>query len=300
MLTGDDSLGPRRTFPRPSTISHSNSTCILMLSNQTSNLHPRQHRRQNSTPTTFDAQKVPLLPATLQQQQSHGSHRRGLSLDQHTHTRHQRHLSPQDDRIRSTNPGLPLTQQHILREAQPQLLARPGQPLQQPLQQPVQQPTQQPVQQPPKIYIENEIFEPPRGLGQNDNQTFSSGPVRNQRYIKQDIDFENVDLSEIFAHAESQDLSSLSSFNTVPSAGYLDGFGLELNDLTGETQYDEGRKAENMPSYDGNTQQQQVQHDSSETPQRPYTPTNQSNHGKSKPQALSRYSVLRPAKAISQ
>lgn len=270
MLTGNDSLGPRRTFPRPSTISHSNSTCFLMLSKQTSNLHPRQHRRQNSTPTTFDAQKVPLLPAPLQRQQQHGSHRRGLSLDQHTHTRHPRQLSPQDDRTRSPNPGLPLTQQHILREAQPQLLARPG----------------QQSQQPPQIYIESEIFESSRRHGQDDNQTFSSGPVPNERYIKQDIDFENADLSEIFANSGSQDLSALSSFNTVSSAGYLDGFGLGLglNDLTGEIQYDGGRAVEKTPSYNANTHQQQsLQQDSSEPPQRPYTPTNQSNNGESKP-----------------
>lgn len=261
MLTVDDSLGPRRTFPRPSTISHSNSTCILMLSNQTSDLHPRQHRRQNSTPTTFDAQKVPLLPATLQQ---HGSHRRGLSLDQHTNTRHQRHLSPQDDRLRSTNPGLPLTQQHILREAQPQLLARPGQPL----------------QQPPQIYIENEIFEPTKRLEQNDSQTFSAGPFPNGPYIKHDIDFGNANLSDIFANTESQDLNTLSSFNTVPSAGYLDGFGLGLNEFAGEIQYDGGRKAEETPNHDANTHQQQPgQHENSEMPQRPYTPTNQSNNG---------------------
>lgn len=287
MLTSDISLGPRRTFPRPSTISTSNSTCILMLSNQTSNLHPRQHRRQNSTPTVFDAQKVPLLPATLQQQQQqqNGSHRRGLSLDQHTHTRRPRQPSPQDDRSRSTNSGLPLTQQHILREAQPQLPARPGHQL----------------QQPPQIIIENEIFGSSRRPRQDVNQTFNPTPLSNERYIKQEIDFDNADLAEIFANSESHGLSALSSFNTVPSAGYLDGFGLGLNDLTGELQYEGGRGVEKTPSYSANTHQQQpVQHDSNEPPQRPYTPTKQSNNGKLNPQALSRCSVLTPAKATSQ
>lgn len=267
MLTSDISLGPRRTFPRPSTIPNSNSTCILMLSNQTSNLHPRQHGRQNSTPTVFDAQKVPLLPATLQQQQ-HGSHRRGLSLDQHTHTRSPRQLSPQDDRTRSTNPGLPLTQQHILREAQPQLLARPGQQL----------------QQPPQIFIENEVFECSRRPRQDVNQTFNPRPVPNEHYIKQDINFDNADLAEIFANSESHGLSTLTSFNTVPSAGYLDGFGMRLNNITGEIEYDGGRGVEKTPIYDANTHHQQaVQHESSGPPQRPYTPTKQSNNGESRP-----------------
>ncbi|SLM37118.1 c2h2 transcription factor [Lasallia pustulata] len=240
----------------------SNSTCIFMLSNQTSNLHPRQHRRQNSTPTTFDAQKVPLLPASLQQQHQHGSHRRGLSLDQQMHTQHLRQLSPQDDRQRSTNPGLPLTQQHNLREAQPQLLARPGPQL----------------QQPPRIYIENEIFEPSRRPGEDGNQNFSTGPIPNERYIKQEIDFGNANLSEIFANSENHGLSALSSFNSVPSAGYLDGFGLGLNDFAGEVQYDTERKAVTTPSYDGNTHQKPMQHDSSEMQQRPYTPENQSTN----------------------
>lgn len=92
-----------------------------MLSNPT-NLHQRQrqHRRQKSTPTVFDAPKVPLLPNIV----TNGHHRRGMSLDQ----RRRRLPSPQENKtVSTTNNGFHQTQQHILREAQQQRLARPGQ-----------------------------------------------------------------------------------------------------------------------------------------------------------------------------
>ncbi|PQE20629.1 c2h2 transcription factor swi5 protein [Rutstroemia sp. NJR-2017a BBW] len=77
-----------------------------MLSNPTNNLQNRhrQHRRQNSTPTAFDAVKVNNLPTV----QKHG-HRRGMSLD---------------TRRRPTSPQV---HTHILRETQQQRLVRPGQ-----------------------------------------------------------------------------------------------------------------------------------------------------------------------------
>ncbi|KAK6206778.1 metallothionein expression activator [Colletotrichum tabaci] len=79
-----------------------------MLSNNppTSNLHARHraHRRQNSTPTAFDAVKIQPLPQNVQRQRALG-HRRGLSLD----TRRQDFAT------------------HVLREAQQQRIqARPG------------------------------------------------------------------------------------------------------------------------------------------------------------------------------
>ncbi len=97
-----------------------------MLSTPTSSLQQRhrQHRRQNSTPTAFDAPKVPLLPATAIRR--NGSHRRGLSLDQRPQQRDQPKKFPQDDRTVSTNTGLHQQQQHILQETQQQRLARPG------------------------------------------------------------------------------------------------------------------------------------------------------------------------------
>ncbi|KAI9798570.1 MAG: hypothetical protein M1833_004707 [Piccolia ochrophora] len=87
-----------------------------MLSNPNSTLHQRQrqHRRQNSTPTAFDAPKVPLLPPGILQRR--GSHRRGLSLDQ----RQQQKQHPPKPHPHPENGT------HILREAQQQRIARPG------------------------------------------------------------------------------------------------------------------------------------------------------------------------------
>ena len=94
------------------------------MSNPTSMLQQRQrlHRRQNSTPVALEALKVPNLPNGLQRQ---NSHRRGQSLDQRSPRRVQnRQLA---STVSSTNQGSPTTGQHILREAQRQNLARPGQ-----------------------------------------------------------------------------------------------------------------------------------------------------------------------------
>lgn len=89
-----------------------------MLSNPTTiHQRQRQHRRQQSTPSAFDAPKVAHLPL-----QQHGVHRRGMSLDQR-----QRRQSPQQDlSVSITNTGLQQHKQHVLREAQQQRSARPG------------------------------------------------------------------------------------------------------------------------------------------------------------------------------
>ncbi|KAK3385365.1 hypothetical protein B0H63DRAFT_181965 [Podospora didyma] len=107
-----------------------------MLSNpspQASALHARQrqHRRQNSTPSAFEAVKIAPLPAFHHQRPQHMSHRRGLSLDTRRQQQ-QHHHQPtfrQDFTMVSTtttNPGLQTTPQHVLREAQQQRIARPG------------------------------------------------------------------------------------------------------------------------------------------------------------------------------
>ncbi|KAK3997935.1 metallothionein expression activator [Cladorrhinum sp. PSN332] len=80
----------------------------------------RQHRRQNSTPSAFEAVKIAPLPAFNQQQRpSHMSHRRGLSLD----TRRQQLPTTRQDyasiSIPTTNPGVSTTPQHVLREPPP-------------------------------------------------------------------------------------------------------------------------------------------------------------------------------------
>ncbi|KAK4040784.1 hypothetical protein C8A01DRAFT_15384 [Parachaetomium inaequale] len=97
-----------------------------------SGLHSRQrqHRRQNSTPSAFDAVKIAPLP-NLQQRRP-VSHRRGLSLDTRgpplapaptTTTLRQEYIPVG---IPATTPGPATTPQHVLRETQQQRTARPG------------------------------------------------------------------------------------------------------------------------------------------------------------------------------
>jgi hypothetical protein len=96
-----------------------------MMSNPPSVLQQRQrlHRRQNSTPVAFEALKVPNLPPTIQRQ---NLHRRGQSLDQRSPIRGQHRQT--GSTVSITNPGSTTIGQQILREAQQQKLARPGQP----------------------------------------------------------------------------------------------------------------------------------------------------------------------------
>jgi len=92
-----------------------------MLSYQTPNVTP-QHRRTNSTPMARDiAPKVPILPATPTQQS--GMHRRGLTLDPSIQSQLSQYQTQQDTRSVSIING----EQHTMREAQQQELARPGQ-----------------------------------------------------------------------------------------------------------------------------------------------------------------------------
>ncbi|KAJ2990060.1 hypothetical protein NUW58_g3146 [Xylaria curta] len=108
-----------------------------MLSNPpTSGLHTRnrQHRRQNSTPTAYEKQKIApnlphIQPSPLrqhqQQEQLRVSHRRGMSLDTRRQMLAQRRQ--ETNMVSNTNiTGSTSTQQHVLREAQQHSIARPG------------------------------------------------------------------------------------------------------------------------------------------------------------------------------
>jgi regulatory protein SWI5 len=101
-----------------------------MMSNPPSLLQQRQrlHRRQNSTPAAFEAIKVPNLPPTIQR---HNAHRRGQSLDHRSPTRGQHRQT--GSTVSITNQGSATIGQQILREAQQQKLARPGQQNQSPV-----------------------------------------------------------------------------------------------------------------------------------------------------------------------
>lgn len=94
------------------------------MSNPPSVLQQRQklHRRLNSTPVAFEALKVPTLPTTIQR---HNSHRRGQSLDHRSPTRGADRQT--GSTVSITNTGSTTIGQQILREAQQQNIARPGQ-----------------------------------------------------------------------------------------------------------------------------------------------------------------------------
>jgi regulatory protein SWI5 len=156
-----------------------------MLSNPTSNLHARQraHRRQNSTPTAFEAVKIPNLPNVNRQQQQHHhqhlGHRRGLSLDtrQRAATSMTQTPSPVTTTTRqdfttvstTTNQGI-ATQHHVLREAQQQRIqARPG-----PRQQAYGQQQQQQHQQ--LHNNNNNCSSSSRGNNSNDNENYLISP----------------------------------------------------------------------------------------------------------------------------
>jgi hypothetical protein len=95
-----------------------------MMSNPTSVLQQRQklHRRQNSTPVAFEALKVPILSPAIQR---HNSHRRGQSLDQRNPIRGANRQT--GSTVSITNQGSTSIGQQILREAQQQKIAGPGQ-----------------------------------------------------------------------------------------------------------------------------------------------------------------------------
>ncbi|KAK1753114.1 metallothionein expression activator [Echria macrotheca] len=89
----------------------------------------RQHRRQNSTPSAFEAAKIAPLP-NFQQQRPHVSHRRGLSLDtrrqQFSPTRPTPTLRQDYTTVSTSTTNQGPAPQHVLREAQQHRIVRPG------------------------------------------------------------------------------------------------------------------------------------------------------------------------------
>lgn len=95
------------------------------MSNPPPSLQRRQglHRRQNSTPVAFEAMKVQMPPTTTVQRQN--QHRRGQSYDISRSPIRRRQQNGSAVSM-FTNIG-PIQGQQILREAQQQRIARPGQ-----------------------------------------------------------------------------------------------------------------------------------------------------------------------------
>ena len=228
-----------------------------MLSNPSSSLQQRQrqHRRQNSTPSAFQAPKVPLLPATNIQRTA--AHRRGQSLDQRCAQRAQ---PQQDDTMVSTNIGSQQRQQHGLREAQQQRLARPGAvPL-----------AVQTEEVPPEFF--EACFGPTGGAGTHthlvnaNRDTPQLSPTRGPGGL---------------VRGGRQDITSFPGSGSAPPGGYLDGYGLGLDEngclprghtLGGRVAGDMSQGSQRRWSRTAETHMQG---------QRPSTPPNQSVNGES-------------------
>ena len=98
------------------------------MSNPKTALQPRQklHQRQNSTPVAFESVKMHNLHPVPR----HNAHRRGQSLDQRSPIRRQHQQT--GSTVSITNLGSTERGQQILREAQQQKLAGPGQQIETP------------------------------------------------------------------------------------------------------------------------------------------------------------------------
>ncbi len=241
-----------------STTPHSNSTCISMLPNQTSDLLSGCHRRQNSTPTVPIAPKVPLFPAT---QQQYANHQRGLSLDQMIYEHKPRGLSQQDKNTVSIDQGHYQHQQHTLREAQPQQpMARPGQlEKQEPLH---HNDTHRYIQPAP----EQEFG--PASISEDD---FSAQPANTKD-----------DILEFISKNSHKDISQYTNF--ASSAGYLEGLGNELAGNVQDASNPGEMNAFEIPCNDGLPKPLRPER---EVPLRPSTPLNQTSTSKRNRQSSS-------------
>jgi hypothetical protein len=110
-------------FPRiPFSNTHSNSTCITMLSTQTTQAS-QSHRRQNSSPTSDSTiARASYNPA--HHTNPHSTHRRGLSTDVVMQIHGLPTTTKQEYRMVNTNLGP--QSQHSMRAAQMPASARPG------------------------------------------------------------------------------------------------------------------------------------------------------------------------------
>lgn len=221
-----------------------------MLSNQTSNLTPGQHRRQNSTPTVFDTLKVPLLPATRPQ---HGSHRRGLSLDQPTNF-HQHHgLPPQDDRTVSIRQQ----QQHTLQETQQQRqLARPG-------------------QQPKQPQSHNDGAQ--RDLQPKPYPEYDSGTLIENHFSGQAPILKVSKEHDIRDSYKTENGNNAKSLDSNKFAGYLEGFEFEALDKALDAELKKNLSTQDTLIYDNLLDRAFIPQVGNEGPLRPYTPPTQSD-----------------------
>ena len=219
-----------------------------MLSNPPTVLQQRQrlhHRRQNSTPVTMEALKVPTIQAPGLQRQN--SHLRGQSLDQRSPIRRPR---SQQESVSITNR---LNEQQILREAQQQRLARPGQRYQQ--------------TQSPQCGIQ---FEEPN------YQTMNDMPMDTNMYNNSTVD----NLLQQSAGMQYANQMPVSPGMQMPGSNNYEGIGLGLDENAGHHYFQQAHHyMYDMPNSDGRDMRRMSQPELQSYVQRPVTPVQQATTG---------------------
>ena len=237
-------------------VSFSNSSCISMLSQQTSNTTSGRHQRQNSTPTICNTSKS-LLPAI---QQQHEPQRRGLSIDLSISSNKIKDEISQQDGIFTDDDCI--NRQRLLlqmREVQHQHpMARPGHEQPETLTRPLNK------QQSRSNIQQASCQEHDTGIPMGDHPNI---PIK----VWQNGSNQRHSLRNEF---NSNTMGLFQSFDLTTSAGYLDGFGTGHDAYTGNSLLNDFTAPKEMPHGMPLQKETQSQVTRDET-QRPQTPLNQ-------------------------
>ena len=226
-------------FPlQPSTIAHSDSTCIIMLPTLSTNLPQGHHRRQKSIPTAFDNLKI-SSPAR------HATHHRGLSFDQTMRCHDGLPDLDQQDPMTNTNQN---QLQHIILETQQRPVARPGQ--------------------------QRHNSDDGTIRASKFPTLASTGCFKTDLSEQQISDMTDDQIYELFASRSDQGRQH--SFQRDLSAVCLDGNGYSNNTVAGTTQRIEQAGSFEIPDSVNTSRRSSVQY-ATLMPKRPYTPPTQTN-----------------------
>ncbi len=235
----------------------SNSSCISMLSHQTSNLLPGRHQRQNSTPTIFNTSKT-LLPAT---QRQHEPHRRGLSIDHFTSSIERDDETFQQDEILTEDECINRQRllHVLLQEVQQQhSTPRPGH------------------QQAETLMPSTHRHQSLSNIQQAPCQEHGTGFFIDNPLDTPMTAWENSSNQQHSLHNEfiSNTMDMFQSLDSTTSAGYLDGFGTGHDQYEGNNLPNETINIKKMPHGMPSPEDSQ-RSATTDVTQRPSTPVNQ-------------------------